>query len=50
MTVTDVSPGNQHAVSTLQKGLEDKVGVDPAGTHDPDNPHVWGILKTAHPG
>ena len=49
MAVTDVSPGHEYAVCTLLKCLEDKIGVDPARTHDPNNPHVGRILKTAHP-
>ena len=48
MAIADVSPGHQYAVRPLLKGLEDKIGVDPARTHDPNNPHVWGILKTAY--
>jgi hypothetical protein len=49
MAVTDVSPGHEYAVCTLLKCLEDKIGVDPPRTHDPNNPDVGGILKTTHP-
>jgi hypothetical protein len=49
MTVANVSPRHQHAVSAGIKGLEDKVGIDPAGTHHPDNPHIGRILKAAYP-
>jgi hypothetical protein len=49
MAVTDVSPGQEYAVCTLLKRLEDKIGVDSARTHYANNPHVGRILKTAHP-
>ena len=47
MTVADVSPCHQYAVGALLKCLEDKIGVDPARTHDPDDPHIGRVLKTA---
>jgi hypothetical protein len=49
MTVADVSPSHQHAVGAGFKGLQNKVGIDPARTHHPDNPHIGRILKPAHP-
>jgi hypothetical protein len=47
MTVADVSPCHQYAVCALLKCLEDKIGVDPTRTHDPDDPHIGRVLKTA---
>jgi hypothetical protein len=49
MTVTHVSPGHQNAVRTSLKRLENKIRIDPARTHHPNNSHVGRILKTAHP-
>jgi hypothetical protein len=48
MAVADMSPRHQDPVGALLKGLEDEIGIDPSGTHHPDNPHVGRVLKTAH--
>ena len=50
MAVADVSAGDEDPIGTSFKPLEDKIGVDPAGAHDPDNPHVGRVLETADPG
>jgi hypothetical protein len=47
MAVADVSPGNQYAVRTHLKCLQDEIRVDTARTHYPDNTHIGWILKTA---
>jgi len=50
MTVADVSAGDQDAVGAILESLEDKIGVDPPGTHDADDAQVRRILESAHPG
>jgi len=47
MTVADVSTTDEDAVGAELKGLEDEVGRNPAGTHDPDHPDIGWILDAA---
>jgi len=37
------------AISTIRERPEYKIRVYPAGTHEPDDPDVSGILKTRDP-
>jgi hypothetical protein len=50
MTVADVSAGNQDAVRSVQKSLEQKAVVHPAGTHEPDQTYIGRILHAGHSG
>jgi hypothetical protein len=50
MAVTEMSPRNQHAVTPLPESLDDKVGIDPAGAHDPHSPQVGRILQPGDTG
>ena len=50
MTVADVSAGNQNAIRTILKSLENEVRIDPPGTHHPYDTEVGRILKPADTG
>ena len=49
MTVTDVSAGDKDTVSPVFKALENEIRVYPAGTHNPNDTHIRGILEPADP-
>jgi hypothetical protein len=50
MAVADVSAAHQDTVSAKLEGLQDEIGRDPSGTHDPDHPDVGRVLDATHPG
>ena len=50
MTVADVSAGHQDAVGALDKSLEQKSVIHPAGAHEPDQAHMGRVLHPGHPG
>jgi hypothetical protein len=49
MTVTDVSPGDQHAISAKLEGLQEKTMVYSPRTHDTNDPNIGRILYPTHP-
>jgi hypothetical protein len=50
MAVTRVSSGNPDSISTLPESCQEKLGIHPTGTWDPNGSDVRGILQPAHPG
>ncbi len=50
MTFTELSAAGKDTIGTLNKTLEDKGRIDPAGTHNPDSSQVWGILEPGNSG
>jgi hypothetical protein len=44
MAVADVSAGNQNAVCSFQKSLEQKAVIYPAGAHEPDQTDIGRVL------
>jgi hypothetical protein len=50
MTFTEVSPTDEDAVGSLGEGVDDEIGVDHAGAHDPDDAAVGGVLDAGDPG
>ena len=49
MTVARVATGYEDAVDPVSQCLEDKEGIDPPGTGNPDHPDVRGILDPRCP-
>lgn len=45
MTFTRVSPTYKHGIDTTGEGLQNEDWIDSSRAHDPDNPHVRGVLK-----
>jgi len=50
MTFTQVSPTDEDTVGALGEGVDDEIGVDHAGAHDPDDAAVGRILDPRDPG
>jgi hypothetical protein len=50
MAVTWVSSRNPDSISTLPESCQEKLGIHPTGTWDPNGSDVRGILQPAHPG
>jgi hypothetical protein len=50
MAVSRVSPGNPYTVSTMAKGSQYELGVNPGRTRHPDHSEVGRILQTAYSG
>jgi hypothetical protein len=50
MTVADVSAGDQDAVCSFQKSLEQKTMIYPTGAHNPDQTDIGRVLHAGHPG
>jgi hypothetical protein len=49
MTFSEVSPTDQDAIGPLGEGVDDEIGVDHAGAHDPDDEAVGRILDPRNP-
>lgn len=43
MTISRVAARDKHSISSLSECFEDKLRVDPATAHDPDNADIRGI-------
>jgi hypothetical protein len=50
MAITYMSAGHQDPVSSFFKGLEDEVGIDLSGAHNPDDTYFRRVLHAAHSG
>ena len=49
VAVVRMTPADEHAVGALGERVEDELRVDPARTHQADDPHVGGVLEPRHP-
>jgi len=50
MAITGMSPGNPYPIGPVAKGRQDEFGAYTAGTWNPDDPDMGGILETAYTG
>ncbi len=50
MAFTKLSAAGKYSVGPLNKALEDKGGIHPAGTHNPDGTEIRRILVSRNPG
>jgi hypothetical protein len=50
MTVAEMSASHQNAITSTFERLNNKQRIHPAGTHNPDSPHVRRMLKSGYPG
>jgi hypothetical protein len=50
MAITEMSPRDQYAVTSLFKGFQNKQWIDSARTHDPHGPDVGRILQPGYTG
>jgi hypothetical protein len=48
VAIIEMAAAYENSVSAFFKGPEYELQVDSAGTHDPDNPEIGGVLKTGH--
>jgi hypothetical protein len=49
MAVTGMATRYKHPVSSVEKGLDYKKGINTTGTRDPDDPQGGGLFETAYP-
>jgi hypothetical protein len=50
MTFPKLSPANEQAVGTREKGFHDENGIHSTGTHNSNHPDVRWVLKTGDTG
>jgi hypothetical protein len=50
MTVARVSPGDPDPVGAVPEGGQNKFGIHPCRTRDPDDPDIVRILEAAYAG
>ena len=50
VAIPGVAAADDDAVGSPGQGIEDELGIDPAGAHEPDHADVGGVLQPRHAG